>query len=158
MLQLATKRAADAKCRFVLNDAPNLPLLDDRSFDLVYSRLVLQHIPPEFVRNYLREFVRVTKSGGVITFQLPTPSLERPPQSLLARSLPGAVLPLARRMKRRLEQSIQPHSASYMDDYGLTSEETISIISSCGGGILRIEADGSHGSNRPGFKYWVTIA
>jgi len=133
MLQLATKRAADAKCRFVLNDAPNLPLLDDRSFDLVYSRLVLQHIPPEFVRNYLREFVRVTKSGGVITFQLPTPSLERPPQSLLARSLPGAVLPLARRMKRRLEQSIQPHSASYMDDYGLTSEETISIISSCGG-------------------------
>jgi len=40
--------------------------------DFVYSRLVLQHIHPRYVRQYLAEFVRVLRNDGVLVFQLPT--------------------------------------------------------------------------------------
>jgi SAM-dependent methyltransferase len=44
----------------------------DRSFDLVYSTIVLQHMPHELQRGYIKEFVRVLKPEGVASFQLPT--------------------------------------------------------------------------------------
>jgi SAM-dependent methyltransferase len=44
----------------------------DGSFDLVYSTIVLQHMPHELQRGYIKEFVRVLKPEGVASFQLPT--------------------------------------------------------------------------------------
>ena len=44
-----------------------------------------------------------------------------------------------------------------MGDYGLTRDETASILTSGGGKILQIVADDSHGPSRPGFEYWVSI-
>jgi len=58
-------------CDYVLNDAPDLRLAGDASFDLVYSSLVLQHIPPALARGYLAEFVRVARPGGVIALLVP---------------------------------------------------------------------------------------
>lgn len=157
MLALATKRAATKNCRFVLNEAPNLVILQDQSFDFVYSRLVLQHIPPHYTRNYLREFIRVTRPGGVIMFQLPTPTLYRVPRRRLARALPPAIVTAVRAVFRAVDRVLRPEMASFMEDYGLTQEETVSILTSRGGHILEIVPDASHGPNRPGFEYWVSI-
>jgi SAM-dependent methyltransferase len=59
-------------CAFVLNDSPDLRRFDDGSFDMVYTEIVLQHLPDrETIRRYLREFVRVVRPQGLIAFQLP---------------------------------------------------------------------------------------
>jgi ubiquinone/menaquinone biosynthesis C-methylase UbiE len=44
----------------------------DKSFDLVYSTIVLQHMPHELQRGYVKEFVRVLKPEGVASLQIPT--------------------------------------------------------------------------------------
>jgi len=47
----------------------------DKSFDLVYSRLVLQHMPSEVAIPYIAEFVRVLSATGVAVFQAPSKCL-----------------------------------------------------------------------------------
>jgi 2-polyprenyl-3-methyl-5-hydroxy-6-metoxy-1,4-benzoquinol methylase len=60
-----------ARCIYHLNDQPNLQLFETDTFDLVYSWLVLQHMPKQLALGYIAEFARVTKPGGVMVFQIP---------------------------------------------------------------------------------------
>lgn len=48
-----------------------LPFRDD-TFDLVYSRLVLQHVPTGPALTYVREFIRTLRPGGIALFQAPS--------------------------------------------------------------------------------------
>ncbi|MET0133695.1 MAG: class I SAM-dependent methyltransferase [Kibdelosporangium sp.] len=73
MLETAAKLdRTDGKCRFVHNDVPNLSRFEDDGFDLVYSELVLQHLPREAIEGYLAEFMRVLEPGGVAVLQCTT--------------------------------------------------------------------------------------
>ena len=56
---------------YVANASDDLRILDSDSFDFVYSNITLQHIPPEHGKNYLREFLRVLRPGGLALFQVP---------------------------------------------------------------------------------------
>ncbi|WP_343233334.1 class I SAM-dependent methyltransferase [Streptomonospora sp. PA3] len=56
---------------FRLNDRPDLAAFADDSFDLVYTDLVLQHLPPKLAEGYLREFVRVLRPGGAMVIGVP---------------------------------------------------------------------------------------
>jgi len=69
MLELARELDPEGRCEFVLNAAPDLRRFADGSFDLVYSELVLQHLPPSTVESYLAEFMRVLRPGGVAVLQ-----------------------------------------------------------------------------------------
>ena len=61
----------EPRCDFVVSDTPALPFTD-KSFDFVFSVLVLQHLPSKsLILSYIAEFVRVAKDDGVIAFQLP---------------------------------------------------------------------------------------
>lgn len=58
--------------RFIQSARPDLAVLGELRFDLVYSRLVLQHLgTPAAIRSYVMEFVRVLGEGGLAVFQLP---------------------------------------------------------------------------------------
>jgi glycosyltransferase involved in cell wall biosynthesis/ubiquinone/menaquinone biosynthesis C-methylase UbiE len=59
------------RCIYHLNDGPDLQLFEANTFDLVYSWLVLQHMPKQLALGYISEFARVTKPGGVMVFQIP---------------------------------------------------------------------------------------
>ena len=53
--------------------APTSAQFEDGRFDLVYSSIVLQHVPRrDWIEAYLREFVRVLRPGGAIVFTLPS--------------------------------------------------------------------------------------
>jgi ubiquinone/menaquinone biosynthesis C-methylase UbiE len=72
MLEVARKLDATGRCTFVLNERQDLTQFEDSSFDLVYSELVLQHLPATAIDAYLTEFLRVLRPGGVALLQCTT--------------------------------------------------------------------------------------
>lgn len=73
MVETARRLNADvSNADFRVNDAAHLRQFDDGEFDLVYTSLVLQHVPGrELIEGYLRELVRVTAPGGALVASLP---------------------------------------------------------------------------------------
>ncbi|MGH3877509.1 MAG: class I SAM-dependent methyltransferase [Actinophytocola sp.] len=72
MLEQARQLDASGRCTFVLNESQDLRQFPAGSFDLVYSELVLQHLPEPVIDGYLAEFVRVLAPGGVALLQCTT--------------------------------------------------------------------------------------
>jgi ubiquinone/menaquinone biosynthesis C-methylase UbiE len=58
------------KASYIVNSAEGLELFSSDFFDLIYSSITLQHIKPEYVKQYIREFLRTLKPGGLLVFQL----------------------------------------------------------------------------------------
>lgn len=59
------------KVEFHANARPDLSLFGKEQFDFVLSIITLQHMPPEVMTSYLREFGRVLRPGGVAWLQIP---------------------------------------------------------------------------------------
>lgn len=70
MVEKARELDVDDNCEFVHNDRPDLSKFADDSFDLVYSSLVLQHMPRHHAKKYLQEKARVLRPGGALIVQL----------------------------------------------------------------------------------------
>ena len=73
MVAGATQLNAGTTAEFVVNAGGDLAQFDDASFELIYSRIVLQHVPTRReILAYVAEFVRVLRPGGVAVFQIPS--------------------------------------------------------------------------------------
>jgi SAM-dependent methyltransferase len=73
MLEAARARnRAPGRVEYVLNEGSDLAVFDDASFDLIFCKIVLQHMAPEYAEGYLREFVRVLAPGGLAVVQVPS--------------------------------------------------------------------------------------
>lgn len=59
------------KCSYRVNDDKNISDFRDNSIDFICAKIVLQHMKPRYAKEYLKEFLRIIKPGGVIAFQLP---------------------------------------------------------------------------------------
>jgi SAM-dependent methyltransferase len=86
------------RCRYHVNDRNDLALFGDDVFDLIYSDIVLQHIPPEFGAAYIRDFTGVLAPGGVLVFQIPSHVLGsgeegRRPQSIADDGFRAEIVP-----------------------------------------------------------------
>jgi len=80
---------------FIHNPASDLACLESDKFDLVYSFITLQHVPrQDTIKNYLCEFLRVLKPGGILYFHLPSVPDYSPLRSALLR-LRGFVFKLS---------------------------------------------------------------
>lgn len=60
------------KVSYHVNERADLGRFADQTFDCLYSRLVLQHMAPEYAKQYIAEFMRILKVGGLAIFQIPT--------------------------------------------------------------------------------------
>jgi len=69
MVKLARERTPGIK--YHVSDT--LSIFPDKSFDFVYTRWVLQHVPPKFILEYIKDFIRIARVG--VTFDIV--SLER---------------------------------------------------------------------------------
>ena len=60
-------------CEFLVNNQDRLEMFTSDHFDLIYSNLVLMHLPSRMmIEACLSEFVRTLRSGGLLVFQLPS--------------------------------------------------------------------------------------
>jgi SAM-dependent methyltransferase len=158
--------ASCGNCQFVVNPRPDLRVFDTGSFDVVYSRLVLQHIPPALVRALIPELVRVTARGGVLMFQLPgeipdakTAYLNAPVLGNgLKRKLPLSVVRAYRRVKFPFVAKL-PFVAGEkrrMAMFGMPRDVVLDLVRDAGASVLAIEPDQSHGPEPAGYEYWLT--
>jgi SAM-dependent methyltransferase len=128
MIQLARNLNSDLpNCEFVLNASDDLGCIESGSVDLVYSALVLQHIPPRYSVGYLREFVRVLSPQGLAVFQV----IDQPGGSVaarLSRVIPPPILETYRHFRygrRRIKL------------YQLPAERIQSALGAAGGQVVR---------------------
>ena len=130
------------RCRYVLNRENRLRVLSDRSFDLVYSRITLQHLPPRHIRSYLRELVRVLRPGGLLIFQLPASY-----RSLRVRLWRGVYRVVTRRLLRL---------ATVIEMYGIPRQRVETLLRECGASVLAVEEDDAAGGEWLNYRYFVT--
>jgi SAM-dependent methyltransferase len=58
---------------FQVNARTDLTVFEDETFDMVNTRIVLQHLADqETILGYIAEFLRVLRPGGLLAFQLPS--------------------------------------------------------------------------------------
>ena len=129
-----------------------LALFPNEHFDFLYSSITLQHMPPELIRGYLAEFVRVLRRGGVLMFQLPETPRRPPNPNRLFHTL-GV---LGSRVLRRLRTTLS--RAPTMDMYGLPRTEVAQILQRHGCAAPRIEPSTLAGVDWVSWLYVVTRA
>ena len=119
MVDLARKynRHPD-RVTFIVNESERLAPLGDRQFGFIYTNIVLQHVGESLVEGYLREFVRVLDTGGILIFQMPA-RLE----STLVRKL-RARLKLGTRLRQALA-FMRLREEPYFMKMSFLSEEAI---------------------------------
>jgi SAM-dependent methyltransferase len=153
MVEQALRLNGDtANAAFLVNAAPDLGQLEDGSFDLVYSRIVLQHLPSlTDVFGYMEEFLRVVRPDGIVVFQLP------------------AAIPLRHRVHLRRKAWTVLHAvrigAGRLHRLGLSpirvigapKEEIVRRVTSAGGNVLSVEPDDAV-AGLTSFQYYVVPA
>jgi ubiquinone/menaquinone biosynthesis C-methylase UbiE len=136
---------------FVVNRANDLVRFDDASFDLVFSTIVLQHVPDRLtIESYIAEFCRVVRHGGLVMFQLPShiPVIYR---TQWRRRLYAGLRRLgvgAPFLYRRLR--LIPIAMSYIPE-----PEIVALVESVGARVLEVETVAAEAGIRSS-TYYVT--
>jgi len=111
------------KCIFHVNIQSNLELCETNSFDFVYSNIALQHIEPKYSLQYIGEFLRVLKPGGICVFQVRT-------ATFLRRLFPEFIAEKYRRFKFRNEPVI--------GIFGIPERLIVKVVKNAGGKIVKV--------------------
>jgi len=147
MIQAAERfnRQGD-RCRFMLNTEPHLASFADGSFDLVYSSITLQHIPPRYAARYLNEFLRILAPKGLMVFQLPSGPGEGTAQ--VKRFVPAGV----RTAWGRLRAAV---GRPKMQMYWMSRDDIVAALRPWPYRILGVAEDWSAGPDRPSSRYII---
>ena len=86
-------------CRFEVNLRADLQHLPTGQFDFVLAWIVLQHMPPALMKQYIAEFIRVLSPGGLLVFQVPA-EVEDPREIFYTAPVVGG------RLKQRLPRGV----------------------------------------------------
>jgi SAM-dependent methyltransferase len=133
MLEVARRiDRTQGRCTFVHNDAPDLSRFPDGHIDLVYTVLVLQHLPRPVIEHYLAELLRVLRPDGTAVIQVPTRTL------WTVRGIAWRVVPfsLLRWVQRHLLRYPAPMRMTVLSDVELAR-----IVTGLGGRIVASRTD-----------------
>lgn len=116
MIELARSYVPDVE--FTVNQTDSLEHWEDASVDFVYSHIVLQHIPSEYQKRYIDEFLRIMRPGGLAVFQIPVeiinPQDIKPPFAIRVKREIKRIFPFLIALKRWL---VPPKSFHYEFKY-----------------------------------------
>ena len=132
------------RCSYHQNERADLRLFPEAAFDLVYTNIVLQHIPWPQSEQYLREFVRVLRPGGLLVCQVP--GRRRGVRGILSRGI-------AARMMLAISRIVQ---RPLMQMHGIPVATVRRTITAAGGTVLRVDEDDGCGPTWRNHWYWAT--
>lgn len=138
------------RCVYHVNVATDLARFESGAFDLVYTRLVLQHIPPRFARAYMAEFVRLLSPAGVLFLQLPSG-----PENRALRVVPPAMLDWTFNHGRAIVRKIRGAGRSTWEMHWLPPERVARIFHAAGGEIVHAEPDDTIRGQLRAMRYFV---
>lgn len=150
MVRQAQRLAPD--CFFHVHTESNLHLFPDSFFDLVYSVIVLQHLPGRAaVFGYIAEFLRVLRRGALLAFQLPCQMAWRN-RIQLGRRLYSALRAIG------LNSDFLYHRLHLVpiSMVAIPEKQIVTFIRSCGGQILDVRADNRAGALFQSRTYFVS--
>jgi SAM-dependent methyltransferase len=143
-------RDVPGRITFEVNASADLRRFESGSFDLVYSRLVLQHVPSrDLVKRYIAEFVRVLAPGGLAVFQ----AIEHVPLRKRIQSH-RRLYPFLRAIGFSPEYLLNTLGLQPMAMIAVTESEVRGTVTAAGGVVLAAEPDGS-GVTVPSRMYYV---
>ncbi len=134
MIKLATQwnTAAD-RVQYHVGSTSEI-LFPDQTFDVVYSRLVLQHVPVRAQAAFIAEFVRVLRPRGVAVFQTPSKHVSDAGDVFRSPiSTPDGVV--------TIDMNVFPRA------------EVEKTIAACGGTLIQVVADNDAGPQYSSFTY-----
>ncbi|CAM3708855.1 class I SAM-dependent methyltransferase [Nocardiopsis rhodophaea] len=148
---LAEARRLDrsgGRIEFRLNDTTDLRAFPDNAFDLVYTDLVLQHLPPDLAEGYLREFCRVIRPGGAMVIGIPARE-RRTFKGLVFKYLPWPLIRVAQRVILRYPAPMRMHT--------LTPDDLASLLAPGGARIVASDEywGGDHWQH---LRHFITVA
>lgn len=109
---------------------------------------------PRYQRSYVREFVRVLTSGGVLVFQLPSERIER--EGSTWGSIKRGIRSIAPAPILGAYKRIRWGRGALIKMCGMPTDEVAGLLRAEGATILDIRTDRSAGASWAGFRYTVT--
>jgi ubiquinone/menaquinone biosynthesis C-methylase UbiE len=146
MIETAQRIDQTDNCEFVLNQRADLEMFDDDTFDLVYSSLVLQHMPEEAAHGFLREMCRVLRPGGALVVQVAT----TPTRSFKGMAFKYAPKPFLRWAQTRLLGYPAPMRMQAVSDAQFTRTVADKMT------VLDTVADDSYGGHWVYHRHYAT--
>jgi ubiquinone/menaquinone biosynthesis C-methylase UbiE len=138
----------NGKIEFHLNISDDISIFQDGKFDFIYSNITLQHIPQEFSKNYIKEFLRVLKPGGNLIFQIPSEPRYKDARNWLFHKLNPRWIYLYRKLRYgKIRPAIDMHAVPKM--------EIEKIVKDNNGMIIKIEENDAAEPHFSGYTYFV---
>ncbi|MCK4583167.1 class I SAM-dependent methyltransferase, partial [Candidatus Bathyarchaeota archaeon] len=142
MIELAEEmNRHDGRCRYVLNERDDLRIFGGNHFDLIYSNITLQHMEPRYAFRYIKEFLRVLSTDGILVFHMPS---ERTGKNTLDY--------LPRRASAFLQRLML---GGAMEMHGIEKNTLMGFIEGYGGAVLRFKPSDSAGGAWEAYEYFV---
>lgn len=157
MIELAKKyNKLGEKCKYVLNLSDDLQLFDNESFDFIYTNITLQHMKPKYIKNYLREFLRILARNGYLVFQLPSERIRSANlfKRILRYLIPEEFLDFLFHSRIRLQSFFD--KKPLMEMYSIKRETMITFLNEEGVKILDIKEEINNSSVWVSSRYCVT--
>lgn len=152
MIALAREHnACGERCKYIVNDSDDLSQFDENTFDLIYSKLTLQHMPPTLSKKFIVEFLRVLRPEGLALFQMAgeQTARRRPGVRRFRRAIrwliPEALITAYRKLRY----------GHLIDMYGMPREEVERTVEEGAGKVVDVVEDTSAGGGWTSFRYCV---
>jgi SAM-dependent methyltransferase len=143
MISLARAHNAHlGRCTFLENSGPDLAVVRGRKFDLIYSSITLQHMPPRYSRQYVRNLLELLAPDGLFVFQLAGESTLSVGNRVL-RTLYNEVY------RRRVLKDEPP----WMDVYGIPKQRVIALLERSGARVLDVQPNDAAGPEWTSYRY-----
>jgi SAM-dependent methyltransferase len=169
MIRLANKLNRHGNsCRYVLNERNDLRLFKSDTFDFICTLITLQHMKPEYSKNYILELLRVLAPGGLLFFQLPAGQSASNPL-INNNPVEDETPPLQDAHKQRILSGLYEKAIGLyrdkvnpvpldpvMEMHFVPQEEVLKLVREGGGNVIHVQDDFSCGDDWISFRYFIT--
>lgn len=153
MLRVAAQ-TKPANVEYFLNDTDHLRVFKNDFFDVIISMITLQHIEMKYTKQYIAEFLRVLKPGGVVIFQLPSHPVEI--EQDIMKKIKYFIKQLFPYTLVAAYEARVSKNTLFLDMHGIHPSRVERIIRRHRGALLKKVQDHNAGSAWVSFRYIVT--